>query len=110
MLVYCFDILTGYIPSSPEYPKTLTTYQGLFFSNKLICDSLTGNLMPSQLNFSAFSLLVFVILSRLLFCGYTASVTTHLKHSRSLFLGLIIAFLLARNFGSGIYDDQARGL
>ena len=39
------------------------------------------------------------------FLGNTSEVTAHLKHSlSSLFLTLMIAFLLAKNFGSGIYE------
>ena len=35
--------------------------------------------------------------------------TAHLKHSLSSFLGLIIAFLLAKNLGVGIYELACKG-
>src|SRR5688572_16279631 len=84
----------------------------LFLSNLLItfASAATGNSIPYQLSSSDCLISSFVILYECSSTGFKALVTHHLKHSSSSFFILIIAFLLAKYSGSGIYELPFNGL
>ena len=94
-------------------PNTCTDISGLSLSNLSIACKLIGNTIPLKLRDYACFLKCFVIRSGFfsisVFAGFKALAIHYLKHWLSVFFILMIAFLLARNFGRGTQELPFNG-